>query len=171
MSLDQLEPFPGVLAQARPDGRAKGEVENTHAGMIGKLDRNRIAWMIVDPFAEDKHIGAVEVNLAVEFLPKPDRHVLDRIDAQGVDPFIQPHLDRARDVAAIADVVFVESGQAAKLAVLDLPLVVPILDVAVVVIPPVLVVIEVGRSVSRRHKAFPSRRWSRENCDCRRYPG
>ncbi len=46
------------------------------------------------------------------------------------------------------DVVLVKGGQAAQLTILDLPLVVPVLHVAVVVVPAVLVVVEIGDQVA-----------------------
>ncbi len=93
------------------------------------------------------------LDISVELLPKPDRHVLDGVNAQGIDAPIQPQLDGRLDVVAIVRVVFVEAGQAGQFAVLHLPLVVPVGDFAVVVIPVVDVVVEVRDEDSVIEKA------------------
>ncbi len=141
--LDQIEAGRVIHSKAVANRLAEAEVEDAHSGFVGEFDRGLKHRVGMDPLAEDEEIGFVRLHLGGEFLPEPERDVLDRIDAQRVDALIEPELDGARDILAECDVVFVERGEPAELFIEHLPLVVPIFDAAVVMVPALGVVLVV----------------------------
>ena len=102
--------------------------------------------------AEDQEVlrGPL-LDRGVEIAPELHRHVLDRVDAEAVE--VEALDPAAPDVLVELHhrgVLGVEVRQAVDVAVLELPLVVPVLDVAVMVEPVLLArVLGQGRVVAR----------------------
>src|SRR5690606_5864638 len=77
-----------LASQGGADGLTEAEVEQAHPREVGEFDGTPVVGMAVDPLAEAKQVRIDRVQVGSEFLPEPQGHMLDGVDAQSVDALL-----------------------------------------------------------------------------------
>lgn len=83
------------------------------------------------------------LDVGHELLPEPHRHVLERIDAKGIESQVQPGHDGRLDIVPEIDIAFVERGKSQHLVAEQLEFIFPVGDRRIMVIELIVVVVKI----------------------------
>ena len=85
------------------------------------------------------------LHVGREFLPKPNRHMLQRVDPKGIDTGIQPFLNGTLDVIPKLNILLIKRCKPHHFTVNQLEFILPVGDLRVVIIKTIGVIIEISQ--------------------------
>jgi hypothetical protein len=93
---------------------------------------------------EEERIGLADLNVRHKLLPEPHRHVLQGIDAQGIEAKVKPGFNGSFDVIPEIDISLIKGSKSEHFMMNQLKFIIPIGYLRIVMIKIIAVMVKVG---------------------------
>ena len=137
-----------LARKAKADAITETEIKNGHADVVGVINRPLLPRLAEAILTKHEQPWLVSLHGCGEFLPEPDRHVFERVNAQGIDTGIKPHLNCRLDVIAIMNIFFIKCCQPHHLKMDQLIFIFPISNFTFMVVKTIVIMVEISQGLT-----------------------
>ena len=146
--LDQLEATWLLTIKCKTNRVAETKVKDRHARVIGIVNGPRIPRLAKTVLTEHEQARFMSFNIGCKLLPKPNRHMFQGINPESINSHIKPVTDWRFYIMPVFVIRFIKRSQPAHFAVNQLILILPVRNLAIVIIETLFVMIVVTQKLS-----------------------